>query len=137
MATERETNTLRAFERVKQDIGDISVHAARLNEWRAEITTAFPTLDAAATEFGRQEREADKQAEVQWVKLKAARHELALAYRKFEELDSEEQSNKRWAELLDQIAEANIPDYKAKAEAERKRWEQLFRSNVLQRMDQA
>ena len=35
------------------------------------------------------------------------------------------------------VAEANIPEYKTKAEAERKRWEQLFRSNVLQRMDQA
>jgi hypothetical protein len=136
-ATERETTTLRVFERVKQDIGDISIHAARLNEWRAEITTGFPTLDAAASEFGRQEREADKQAEVQWVKLKAARHELALAYRKFEDLAPENPSNEPWSKLLGQIAEANIPDYKAKAEAERKRWEQLFRSNVLQRMDQA
>jgi uncharacterized protein YPO0396 len=102
-----------------------------------EITTAFPKLDAAASEFGRQEREADKHAEVGWEKLRAARHELALAYRKFEDLAPENTSNEPWAKLLCQIAEANIPDYKTKAEAERKRWEQLFRSNVLQRMDQA
>ena len=136
-AKERETSVSRAFERVKQDIGDISAHAVRLNEWRIEITTAFPKLDVAASEFGRQEREADKHAEVGWEKLKAARHELALAYRKFEDLSPENPSNEPWARLLGQIAEANIPDYKAKAEAERKRWEQLFRSNVLQRMDQA
>ncbi|HOW64769.1 MAG TPA: SbcC/MukB-like Walker B domain-containing protein [Candidatus Paceibacterota bacterium] len=136
-ARERETSTLRAFERLKQDIEDISVHATRLNEWRAEITSTFPSLDAAASEFGRLEREADKQAEVGWEKLKAARHELALAYRKFEDLTPEYPSNEPWTKLLSQIAEANIPDYKTKAEAERKRWEQLFRSNVLQRMDQA
>jgi hypothetical protein len=136
-ARERETSTLRAFERLKQDIGDISVYATRLNEWRTEITTAFPSLDAAASEFGRLEREADKQAEVGWEKLKAARHELALAYRKFEDLAPEKSSNEPWAKMLHQIADANIPEYKTKAEAERKRWEQLFRSNVLQRMDQA
>jgi hypothetical protein len=136
-AREREASTLRVFERIKQDLGDISIHAARLNEWRTEITTAFPKLDAAASEFGRQEREADKQAEVGWEKLKAARHELALAYPKFMDLVPENPSNEPWAKLLRQIAEANIPDYKTKAEAERKRWEQLFRSNVLQRMDQA
>ncbi len=136
-ATDREALALRSFERVKQDTGDISIHADRLISWRAEITTAFPALDEAAGEFARQEREADKQAEVQWVNLKAARHELALGYRKFEDLAPDNPSNDPWSKLLDQIAEANIPEYKIKAEAERKRWEQLFRSNVLQRMDQA
>ena len=72
-----------------------------------------------------------------WEQLKAARQELGLGLSKFEDLAPENPSNEPWAKLLSQIAEANIPDYKAKAEAERKRWEQLFRSNVLQRMDQA
>ena len=72
-----------------------------------------------------------------WERMVAARRELALVYRKFEDFAPENPSNEPWAKLLGQIAEANIPDYKAKAEAERKRWEQLFRSNVLQRMDQA
>lgn len=136
-AKTKEGLAARAFERVKQESGDISVHAARLTEWRKEITTAFPNLDAAAGEFGRLEREADKQADVKWVELKSVRHDLALAYRKFQELAPENPSNEPWRVLLDQIAEANIPDYKSKAEAERKRWEHLFRSNVLQRMDQA
>ena len=60
-----------------------------------------------------------------------------MVYRKFEDLTPDNPANESWAKLLLQIAEANIPEYKSKAEAERKRWEQLFRSNVLQRMDQA
>ena len=137
VATEKESAAARVFERVKQESGDISIHAARLDEWRKEVTNAIPALDAAAREFERLEREADKQADVSWEKLKAARHELALAYRKFQDLAPENPSNEPWAKLLAQIAEANIPDYKTKAEAERKRWEHLFRNNVLQRMDQA
>lgn len=135
--TEKAASALRAFERVKQDTGDVSVHAVRLNEWKAEVTTALPALDAAAHEFERLKAEAETARTQHWERLKACRRELALVYRKFEDLAPDNPSNEPWANLLDQIAEANIPDYKIKAEAERKRWEQLFRSNVLQRMDQA
>ena len=134
---DKESAAARAFDRVQQETGDISVHAARLNEWRAEVMTALPALDAAAREFGRLELKAEAALGQHWEQLKAARRELALVHPKFDELNPENPSNESWARLLDQIAEANIPEYKAKAEAERKRWEQLFRSNVLQRMDQA
>lgn len=127
----------RAFERIKQDAGDISLHARRLNEWKAGILIAFPALDAAAREFERAELKAETAATQNWERLVATRRELAIIYRKFEDFGPESQSNEPWAKLLGQIAEANIPEYKRKAEAERKRWEQLFRSNVLQRMDQA
>ena len=134
---ERESAADRAFDRIKQESGDISIHAARLNSWKSEITTAFPALDAAAHEFEQLEAKAETAAAQHWERMVAARRELALVYRKFEDFAPENPSNEPWAKLLNQIAEANIPDYKAKAEAERKRWEQLFRSNVLQRMDQA
>jgi hypothetical protein len=134
--TKAETAT-RAFDRINDESGDISVHAARLNELRKEITTAFPDVEVAVGEFGRLEREAEKQSDVKWGDLKLARQGLASVYPKFEELALDNPSNDPWAKLLGQIAGANIPDYKIKAEAERKRWEQLFRSNVLQRMDQA
>ena len=35
------------------------------------------------------------------------------------------------------IEDANIPDYEKKSAGERKRWEHLFRVNVLNRMQQA
>jgi hypothetical protein len=132
-----EAAALRALERVQKEEGDLSVHAARIKQWRAEMVKALPALDAAAREFERQQADAATRSVEKWEQLKAARKELAFAYRKFEELGSENPSNDPWAKLLEQIESANIPDYKAKAEAERKRWEQLFRSNVLQRMDQA
>jgi energy-coupling factor transporter ATP-binding protein EcfA2 len=136
-AKEKESAAARAFDRIKQESGDISIHAARLNSWKSEVTTAIPALDAAAHEFERLRAEADTAAALNWERLVTARRELAMVYRKFEDLAPENPTNEPWAKLLSQIAEANIPDYKTKAEAERKRWEQLFRSNVLQRMDQA
>ncbi|HXP60265.1 MAG TPA: SbcC/MukB-like Walker B domain-containing protein [Dongiaceae bacterium] len=132
-----EATALRAVERVQSEEGDMSLHAARLNEWRAEMLALFPAKDAAAREFERRQSDAHTHSVERWEQLKSARKELALIYRKFEDLAPEDPSNGPWARLLAQIAEANIPDYKAKAEAERKRWEQLFRNNVLQRMDQA
>ena len=136
-AREREAAAAAALDRAAREEGDLSPHAKRLKEWRADILARFPALDAAAREFERLERDADKQAGVSWEQLKAARHELALAYRKFEDLLPDNPSNDPWARLLDQIAGAGIPEYKSKAEAERKRWENLFRTNLLQRMDQA
>ena len=136
-AKSAESAATASFERVKEECGDISMHAIRLGAWRAEILASFPALDVAAREFEHREADARATAIEKWEQLKAARKELALVYRKFEDFAPENPSNEPWAKLLNQIAEANIPDYKAKAEAERKRWEQLFRSNVLQRMDQA
>jgi energy-coupling factor transporter ATP-binding protein EcfA2 len=136
-AQEAVAATSRGVERVQAEEGDISLHAARLNQWRAKVTARLPALDAAAREFERQQADANARFVANWEKLKSARKELGLVYRKFEDLVPENPSNEPWAGLLAQIAEANIPDYKAKAEAERKRWEQLFRSNVLQRMEQA
>jgi DNA repair exonuclease SbcCD ATPase subunit len=78
---EREATAARAFERVQQEIGDISPHAARLNEWRLEVTTAFPALDAAAREFERLEAKAEAPSIQYWERLLAARKELTLVFR--------------------------------------------------------
>lgn len=132
-------SALRAFERVQKDAGDISVHAARLNEWREEVTTRLPVLDAAAREFERLESKAETAAVEAWANLAAARRELALVYRKFDDdkFNPDNKSNEPWENLLKQVEEANIPDYENKAKAERARWENLFRTQVLQKLDQA
>jgi hypothetical protein len=126
-----------AREGVRQEVGDISIHATRLNEWRAEIAQAFPLLDASAHEFKRLAVEADKAIGIRWQKLVAARNELALVHPKFAELVPENPSNAPWDRLLQQVLEANIPEYEQKSKAERGRWEHLFRNNVLQKLDRA
>lgn len=127
----------RSYARVRADAGDISVHAARLAEWKAEVLTTWPALDAAAGRFKELEADARELAASSRVGLEAARRELAMAYRKFEDLVPENPSNEPWARLQRQIAEANIPDYQAKAQAARKQWENLFRANVLSKLDRA
>ncbi|HYE19723.1 MAG TPA: SbcC/MukB-like Walker B domain-containing protein [Tepidisphaeraceae bacterium] len=130
-------SALRAFERVQEDVGDISVHASRLHQWRAEVVAAYPPPDASARVFERSAVEADKQADLSWTKLVAERKQLALAYPKFDDWAAENPSNAPWDKLWRQVKEANIPDYEQKATAERARWEHLFRNNVLQKLDRA
>ena len=137
-AKNEEEAALKGFERIKEETGDISVHAKRLSEWRTDITTQFPALDVAADEFSRLEREADKKAGIGWEQLVAARKELGLIHNKFkDDPDPKSPSNKPWETFLDQIQSANIPEYEQKSKTERARWEHLFRNNVLQRLDQA
>jgi len=137
VAKNEEAATLRTFERVQQE-GEVSIHAKRLNEWRTEITTRFPALDAAARELHEAESEAKTAAGVNWSNLVAARRELGLVHRKFkDDPNPESPANKPWEVFLDQIRCANIPEYEEKSKVERARWEKLFRNNVLQRIDQA
>ena len=133
-----EDAALKAFERVKAEVGDVSVHAKRLNEWRTDITTRFPALDAAAYEFHEAGSDAKAAVGVNWSNLVAARRELGLVHRKFrDDPVPESPSNERWETFLAQIEGAKIPEYEEKSKTERGRWEKLFRNNVLQRIDQA
>jgi hypothetical protein len=127
----------RQFERVQTEAGDLSIHAARLNQWRREVLTEYPALDAAARRFEKHESDAREQAAVRREKLVAARRELALAYRKFEDLPPESEDNAPWEKLRLQINEANIPDYQTKSASARKHWEGLFRTQVLAKLDRA
>jgi uncharacterized coiled-coil protein SlyX len=133
-----ETAAQNTFERVQREAGDISVYAARLNEWRTDITTQFQALDAAADKFQEAESEAKAAVGVHWANLVGARRELGLVHRKFKDDPMPENpSNKPWETFLAQIQGANIPEYEQKSKTERARWENLFRNNVLQRIDQA
>jgi hypothetical protein len=127
----------RLFDRIKADSGDISIHAARLKELKELVALEALTPEAAARRFTNLEADAREQAATNKVGLEAARRELAMAYRKFEDLVPENPSNEPWAKLHRQIAEANIPDYQAKSQTARKQWENLFRTNVLSKLDRA
>lgn len=127
----------RAFERVQDELGDISAHAARLNELRKNVTTEFPALEVASRRFEKLEGEARVEGVSAWEKVVADRRELAMVYRRYEELTPENPENAAWEKLRVQIASANIPEYQSKSEAARKHWENLFRNNVLARLDRA
>lgn len=136
-ATAEESRKRERFERVQSELGDISPHAAHLNRWRTEIQRQFPATDAAADRFEKLEADARETIARVWGSLVAARRELALVHRKFEDLSPEDPSNLMWDKLRDQIAEANIPDYQAKSKAARAQWEGLFRSQILSKLDRA
>jgi hypothetical protein len=136
-AMENESGTVRNFDWVERETGDISVHVSRINEWRAESAVSFPALDAAAKEFGRRSAAAETETKVNWVKLGGARKELALVHHNFDDLPVESSTNEPWEKHWRQVAEARIPDYEQKAKTERARWEHLFRNNVLQKLEQA
>lgn len=137
-AKEIEESARNSFERVKSELVDISIHAKRLNEWRADITRRLPALDAAAREFHEAESDAKAAVGTNWSNLVAARRELGLVHRKFrDDPFPESLSNEPWDAFLAQIERARIPEYEEKSKLERGRWEKLFRNNVLQRIDQA
>jgi hypothetical protein len=136
-ARAKESDEFHAREKIQQEIGDISIYASRMNEWRAEIAETFPTLFASAHEFARLEREAYKKVEGNWQKLVSDRKLLTQAYPRFDELIPDNPSNAEWDKLWQQVAEAKIPDFEDKAKAARARWEHLFRNNIFQKLDQA
>ena len=69
--------------------------------------------------------------------MKAKRRELALAHTKFDDLPVEAEINDAHAKQLAKLEQSEIPDYRAKAERERKNWENLFRTQVLEKLQTA
>ena len=124
------------FERLKAEI-NVLPHLARLKSWRAEVLEVLPAKDAAAREFDRLYHENDKETEVAWEKVIEYRKLLAVAHRKFEELNPEDPSNTACDKLLEQIETGDIPSYQEKSVIERKRWENLFRTQILQKTHHA
>jgi uncharacterized protein YPO0396 len=58
-------------------------------------------------------------------------------YTKFEELEIADESNAAYAKQLKKLEESEIPEYRTKASAERARWENLFRTQVLEKLHSA
>ena len=133
-AAEREA--LEKFQRVQRET-DVSVWLPRLGELRDEVCTRLPAKDVAASEFTSLFNRADKAVGEEWQKLVAARRELAMAHTKFDDLSIEAADNAAYDKQLTKLDESDIPDYTAKAERERKTWEKLFRTQVLEKLRNA
>ena len=124
------------FEQIRNEV-DVSPWLKRMEELRSGMLSRFPAQDAAANRFNDQFHDCDRDAAAAWEDLKAKRRELTAAHSKFDELPIESENNDAYAKQLAKLEESEIPDYRAKAERERKNWENLFRTQVLQKLHSA
>jgi uncharacterized protein YPO0396 len=132
--TERELHE--KFQRVQREV-DVSVWWTRLRELRDEVCTRLPAKDVAGSEFASLFNRADKAVGEEWQKLLAARRELGMVHPRFDDLPIEAADNTAYEKLLAKLSDSDIPDYTAKAERERKTWEKLFRTQVLEKLRSA
>jgi hypothetical protein len=124
------------FEKVRHET-DVSPWLRRLQELRCEMLKEFPAKDAAASRFSSEFHRLDKLESDMWGDLKLNRRELALTHPKFDDLPIEAESNESYDKQLAKLSESDIPDYKDKSERERKHWENLFRNQVLDKLNSA
>lgn len=142
--TETQVNAVRTqaqdraqkFELVRNET-DVSPSLKRLEELRSDILACFPVKDIAADEFQRRFHECSEQASGTWEQLKGLRRELAVVHSKFGDLSVESESNDAHDKQFAKLEQSDIPDYRAKAERERKNWESLFRTQVLEKLQSA
>lgn len=132
-AAERELHE--RFARVQEK--DVSCWLPALEAMRSQMLTQYPLPDAAATKCGELFHQRDKEDGETWQKLKAARRELAMAHPRFDDLAIEAEDNSAYQKQFAKLEESEIPDYTAKAERERRTWEKLFRTQVLEKLRHA
>jgi hypothetical protein len=116
---------------------DISHWSRQLEEFRNDLLIRFPLKDIAAKHCADIASSTDREADVIFERLKAKRRELAIIYTKFEELPTDTEDNEAHAKQLDRLQSSDIPQYKVKAHRERENWENLFRTQVLEKLHTA
>jgi uncharacterized protein YPO0396 len=123
--------------RVQREI-DVSAHLDRYKTWKADMLQKFLSAEVAAKKFEDEERSASET----FLKAEGELGKAMIDFKKtfaprFDDLPEDGKSTKEYIKLLTRIDGQGIPEFEKKAEAEKKRWEQLFRTQVLSRMQQA
>lgn len=125
------------FTRVKLVL-DISQHLERLKSWREEMRSTFLVADVMAREFEKARAEAEKVGLGAIGDLKQAMTQFKSEFHpRFDDLPEDGRTVLPYEKMLVRIDDASIPEYTAKADTEKKRWEKLFRTQVLSRMHAA
>ena len=125
------------FAKVKLRI-DIHKHLDRYTGWKKEASDYTPAPDVLANEFRKAAAAEELKAKESIGDLKVAMLDFKKTFSpKFDDLPDDGSDTAPYEARLAQIADANIPDYEKKSATERKRWETLFRTQVLSRMQQA
>jgi|GEM_PF-387536 len=125
------------FFKVQKEI-NIYTHQARYSEWKALMNEQFSALDVQRKEFARSAQDAEQLTSQTGADLKIAMAEFKREYHpKFDDLPDKPEETGPYEKILLAIEDADIPSYEKKSKLERKRWESLFRTQVLSRMQQA
>lgn len=125
------------FSRIKLRL-DIHPHHDRYRTWKAEMEETYPFPGVAAKKFADAATEAEKLLIQTTGELKLGMLDFKKTFHpKFDDLPDDGTETGPYEQRLTVIEGANIPDYEKKSATERKRWESLFRTQVLSRMQQA
>ena len=123
--------------KIKNEI-NIYVHQARYTEWKQDMAERFPAMDVQRREFARASQQSEQLISQTSADLKIAMADFKREYHpKFDDLPDQASETKPYEKILQTIENADIPSYEKKAKVERSRWESLFRTQVLSRMQQA
>lgn len=125
------------FSRAKLAI-DIVAHHQRYREWKEEMAERFPPADVRARKFAEASNDAERIVLETTGDLKVAMLDFKTRFEpKFDDLPENGTDAEAYERVLARIEDANIPEYEKKSALERKRWNNLFRTQVLSRMQQA
>ena len=113
---------------------DFSAWLPRIEELRLEMHAQIPSPEIAARRFESRAAEARHDADVKRAELIGARRLFVQRFPKFDDLPIEAMDNTAYARVLSKIEGADIPGYEQKSKDERAKWEQLFRSQVLEKL---
>lgn len=101
------------------------------------MLTEFPAKDVAAQKFNGRFHAADKEADTARTALVAERKALrahAEYGQRYLEYDPEKADNARYDDRLAKIRDGDIRTYEEKSQREELNWQQLFRTQVLEKL---
>ncbi len=125
------------FSRAKLAI-DIVSHLQRYRAWKEEMAGRYPAADVQSRKFAEAANDAEKIILETTGDLKVAMVDFKKTFQpKFDDLPENGRDTAAYEKVLSKIEDANIPEYERKSAAARKHWGNLFRTQVLSRMQQA
>jgi len=118
---------------------DVSGHAQRVEELRRDIGETYPQKDHAARQLFSIHTEAKTTSHTLRERLVAERKLLAAHSEygsHYSDYDPEGTSNESYEKRLARIRDGEIREYGQKAKREELNWQQLFRTQVLEKLQQ-
>lgn len=109
----------------------------RRQELHARMMEEYPVIDIAVEQANRRERECSARAIEMRANLVEQRRELAREFPVYNDFAPDDEKNDAWNERLERILDSDIPAYESKAQREERNWQELFRSQVLVKLQSA